>query len=246
MPNVPNSTVPAFADQLRVLVFDLDGTLIDSNADLAASVNAVLAELGRPALSSAQVAGFVGQGVPALMERALAASGGRRSDATVAAATAAMLRHYDGHFLDATRLYGGVAECLPVLAKRFDLAVLTNKPERPAREILGGLGVAGCFRGIYGGDSFAAKKPDPVGLRAILGAAAPEAALMVGDSVVDIQTGRGAGAWTCAVGYGFTPRDWAAGAADWEVGTFVELAAALALATRDNVKAPHAQTGGPL
>lgn len=223
---------PAFAAQLRVLVFDLDGTLIDSNQDLTASVNAALGQMGRPALSLEQVAAFVGNGVPALVERALAATGGA-SASEAATAVALMLGHYERHPLEATRLYPGVAELLPVLAARYDLAVLTNKPQAPAREILAGLGVAKNFIAIYGGDSFAAKKPDPMGLRAILGAetlgaaTAPAAALMVGDSAVDIQTGRAAGAWTCVVNYGFAARDWRPGMADWEIAAFGELRALL-------------------
>lgn len=228
---------PAFAAQLRVLVFDLDGTLIDSNRDLAASVNAALRQMGRPALSCEQVAGFVGNGVPALVERALAATGGA-SAREAEAAEALMLGHYERHPLDATRLYPGVAELLPALAARYALAVLTNKPQGLAREILAGLGVAEHFTAIYGGDSFAAKKPDPMGLRAILGpetlgvAAKPATALMIGDSTVDIQTGHAAGAWTCAVSYGFAPRDWLPGTADWEIAAFGELRVLLAASER--------------
>lgn len=221
-------TPPAFAAQLEILVFDLDGTLIDSSQDLAASVNAALRALGRPVLSPGQIASFVGDGVPALVRRAMAATGGA-SDGEIAEATALMLGHYQQHALDTTCLYPGVAHLLPALAARYELAVLTNKPEAPARRILAGLGAAAHLGGIYGGDSFAAKKPDPAGLRAILGARFPSAAaLMIGDSVVDIQTGRGAGAWTCAVSYGFAPRDWRPGMADWEIGAFGELAALLA------------------
>ena len=229
MPAAPPFTAPPFAADLRVLVFDLDGTLVDSHADLAASVNMALAELDRPPLSAAQVARFVGNGVPALLTRALAASGGAGTAAELETAMAAMLRHYERHCLDATRLYPGVADLLPALAARFQLAVLTNKPEQPAREILAGLGVAGCFQAVYGGDSLAAKKPDPMGLRAILGTElAPQNGLMIGDSMVDIQTGRAAGAWTCAVSYGFAPRDWQPGAADWEIAAFASLRALLA------------------
>lgn len=229
MPTAPPSSTPSFAPDLRVLVFDLDGTLVDSHADLAASVNVALAQINRPPLSAAQVARFVGNGVPALLSRALAASGGAGTAAELDTATAAMLRHYERHCLDATRLYPGVAELLPALGARFQLALLTNKPEKPAREILAGLGVAGCFHAVYGGDSLAAKKPDPVGLRTILGPEpAPRTALMIGDSMVDIQTGRAAGAWTCAVSYGFTPRDWQPGAADWEIAAFSSLRALLA------------------
>lgn len=227
------ATLPAFVAQLRVVVFDLDGTLVDSSRDITASVNAALAEMGRPALSFRQVASFVGNGVTVLVRRAVEATGGG-SDAEIARAEDLMLRHYEQHPLAATRLYPGVAELLPPLAARYELAVLTNKPEAPARDILTGLGVAGYFAAIHGGDSFAAKKPDPVGLRAILGpatpgaAAAPAEALMVGDSIIDIQTGRAAGTWTCVVSYSFTPRDWPPGMADWEIAAFQELRVLLA------------------
>ena len=228
------STPPAvwLAPRLRLLVFDLDGTLIDSKQDLAESVNAALRRLGRPQLPNAHIAEFVGRGAPVLMERALRATGNGAAiePNELAAGLQELLDYYDAHKLDHTRLYAGVAELLPHLAERFILAVLTNKPVRPARAILEGLGVAAHFAAIYGGNSFATKKPDPTGFNAILAERSLPAdrALMVGDSAVDVQTGRNAGAWTCGVDYGFSPESLEQEPPDWRVGAFADFAALLA------------------
>lgn len=220
-----------FAPQLRLLVFDLDGTLIDSKQDLAESVNAALRHLRRSELTGEQISQFVGRGAPVLMERALRAStDGPVDPEELAEGLEALLAYYDAHKLDHTRLYPGVADSLPQLGGRFALAVLTNKPVRPARAILEGLGVANHFTAIYGGNSFAAKKPDPLGFNTILAEQSlePRKALMVGDSAVDVQTGRNAGAWTCGVVYGFSPESFEREPPDVQVGEFAELAALLA------------------
>jgi len=190
---------------LRLLVFDLDGTLIDSQHDLAASLNATLQGIGRPALPLEQVAGFVGDGAPALVARALAATGGNPEAHLQTDTLASFLRHYEAHKLDRTMLFPGVAEALPRLAARCRLAVLTNKPVAISRAILAGLGIETTFAAIYGGNSFSTCKPDPLGLQRLLeeAPAAPGEALMVGDTWVDIATGKNAGTWTCGVSYGF-------------------------------------------
>lgn len=191
---------PRKFDGVRVLIFDLDGTLIDSKLDLALSVNAMLAHSGRPASSHEEIYGLVGNGAPTLVRRAL---GEGASDVEVDAALAYFLSYYREHMLDNTVLYPGVAECLASVEK-YSLAVLTNKPVRFSVAIIEGLGVARYFQYVYGGNSFEKKKPDPIGVETLLRdfAAAPKEAMIIGDSEVDIQTARNAGTWACGVTYG--------------------------------------------
>jgi phosphoglycolate phosphatase len=185
---------------VRVLIFDLDGTLIDSKLDLALSVNAMLVNAGRPGISHDDVYRLVGNGAPVLVRRAL---GEGASDAEVDAALAYFLSYYRQHMLDNTVLYAGVLDCLEHLDGR-SLAVLTNKPVRFSQEILKGLGVSRFFQYVYGGNSFEKKKPDPIGVTTLLEhfSALPRDAMIVGDSVVDVQTARNAGTWACGVTYG--------------------------------------------
>jgi phosphoglycolate phosphatase len=195
---------------VRVLIFDLDGTLIDSKLDLALSVNAARRHLGLAPLEHDTVYGFVGQGAPTLIRRALGADpgGARRaepSDAEVERGLSHFLSYYREHMLDNTVMYPGVREALDQLAaRRHPMAVLTNKPERFSKLILEGLGIAGHFQFVYGGNSFERKKPDPLGVDVLLRdfAAAPREAMMVGDSEIDVLTARNAGIWCCGVTYG--------------------------------------------
>lgn len=191
----------AVLGQMELLVFDLDGTLIDSEQDLANSVNATLKKMGRKPLSVELIASYVGQGVAVLISRALGA------DATpeiLEQATEIFLEHYREHMLDNTGTYPGVREALAELEGR-KMAVLTNKPVHFSRDLLEGLGLAGLFLRIYGGNSFETKKPDPLGLNQLMEETGSSAArtLMIGDSVADVMAGRNAGAWTCGVNYGF-------------------------------------------
>jgi phosphoglycolate phosphatase len=185
---------------VRVLVFDLDGTLIDSAEDLALSVNSALHHLGRPALEHQEIFSYVGRGAPVLIRRAL---GENASEEEAAEGLRFFLDYYREHMLDHTRPYPGVEECLNELS-RYSMSVLTNKPVRFSRSILEGLGLARHFRRIYGGNSFERKKPDPVGLLALVEElhAEPRDAMMIGDSDVDVQTARNADAWACGVTYG--------------------------------------------
>ncbi|HUU15094.1 MAG TPA: HAD-IA family hydrolase [Terriglobia bacterium] len=186
---------------IRLLIFDLDGTLVDSKTDLALSVNAVREMMGLGALAHDLIASYVGHGVNTLIRRAL---GDQATNENVEKATALFLRYYRDHMLDNTVMYPGVAETLETLGGRT-LAVLTNKPVNFSREMLTRLGVAGRFAFIYGGNSFEQKKPDPVGVNKLIGdtGVRPRQTMIVGDSDTDVLTGRNAGVWTCAVTYGY-------------------------------------------
>ena len=186
---------------VRALIFDLDGTLIDSKLDLALAVNAALSEMGRGPLAHDTIFSYVGQGAPALIARAL---GGAASEEDCALGLEFFIKYYSAHKLDNTVLYPGVRETLDAL-KGMPMAVYTNKPVRVSRSIIQELGVAGHFRHVYGGNSFERKKPDPMGVESILRefGAAPEQVMIVGDSEVDVQTARNAGTWVCGVTYGF-------------------------------------------
>jgi len=165
---------------VRALIFDLDGTLIDSKLDLALSVNAALAEMGRPSLPHEQIFGYVGEGAPMLLQRAM---GEGASGDECRRALEFFLAYYRAHMLDNTVTYPGVREGLEQLAG-LSMAVLTNKPVRISRAILEGLGLASYFRYIYGGNSFERKKPDPMGTEVLLRdfGMAPREAMIVGDS----------------------------------------------------------------
>ena len=185
---------------VRVLIFDLDGTLIDSKLDLAHSVNAMLEHIGRAPLLHETIFSYVGNGAPLLVRRAL---GEAATDAEADKGLAYFLSYYRQHMLDNTVTYPGVREGLELLASH-PMAILTNKPVRFSQAIIDGLGLAPYFRFIYGGNSFEKKKPDPIGVTALLrdlNAAAHEA-MMVGDSDVDVRTARNAGIWACGVSYG--------------------------------------------
>jgi phosphoglycolate phosphatase len=207
--------------KVKALVFDLDGTLIDSKTDLVNSVNATLREMKREALPTDLVASYVGAGAPVLIRRAL---GGNPCEEELKRALAFFLMQYEEHKLEHTHLYPGVAETLAEL-KSLPMSVLTNKPVKISVRILEGLGVAQYFRSIYGGNSFQTKKPDALGARQILSEfkAAPHEAAMVGDSEVDVQTARNAGMPSVIVNFGFGTHDREAHPADLYVDRFEEL-----------------------
>ena len=200
-------------EQLKLLVFDLDGTLIDSAQDLCNSVNAALEHVGRAALPDLQIAGYIGDGAVMLMQRALFGLDAREVDEEfLGKAYAYFLDYYRAHKLDYTYAYAGVAEALPLLGLlpgggARSMSVLTNKPVNPARAICEALGLAPYFRHIYGGNSFAVKKPDPLGLRTLMEEAGvgPEETVMIGDSEVDVLTARNAGAWSVGCTFGLAP-----------------------------------------
>jgi phosphoglycolate phosphatase len=190
-------------------VFDLDGTLIDSRLDLIHSVNAMLHHIGRPELDGDVIASYVGDGAPALVRRAV---GDTDDEALFLGALEYFLGYYRIHKLDHTTAYEEIAETLASLVTpsnevRRQMAILSNKPVNPSRDIVQALRLGDFFVRVYGGNSFTTKKPDPLGVRTILqetGVAADEA-LIIGDSSIDVLTGRNAGLWTCGVTYGFAP-----------------------------------------
>jgi phosphoglycolate phosphatase len=188
-----------------LVIFDLDGTLIDSRLDLAHSVNATRAQAGRGPLPHEQIFSFVGNGAPVLIKRVM---GPEASPEEVANALEFFMDYYRRHALDHTALYPGVRRGLDRLhASGAQLAVLTNKPVRISRQIMEGLGLRHMFFQIYGGNSFEHKKPHRVGIDTLRAeaAAAPEDTWMVGDSYVDVQTARNAGVPSCGVSWGFQP-----------------------------------------
>jgi phosphoglycolate phosphatase len=206
---------------VRALIFDLDGTLIDSKQDLILSVNAMLSELGRAELAEETISGYIGHGAPQLVARAL---GDGCTEEERQRALQFFLSYYELHKMDTTCAYPGVAETLEKLAD-MPMAVLTNKPVRISVRILDAIGLSKYFRAIYGGNSFKTKKPDPLGARTILRElrAEPQEALLVGDSEVDVQTARNAGTLAAAVNYGFGVHDRSAFPADIYVDRFSEL-----------------------
>ena len=187
---------------LSVLVFDLDGTLVDSRRDIAESANELLASLDAPPLDHDEVVRMVGEGARLLVSRVLAA-GGVRAD--IDAAFARFSAIYDRRLADHTRPYPGVVDGLERLAGRFTLAVLTNKPQHHTDRLLDALDLRRYFVQALGGDTAHGRKPDPTGLSALIGAAGavPAAALLVGDSWVDAETARRGGTRFCFAEYGF-------------------------------------------
>jgi len=199
--------IPFQSDSIQLVIFDLDGTLIDSREDLIQSVNAMLRHFQRRELPGEVVASYVGDGAPMLVRRALADP---KDERFFKQALEYFLAYYREHKLDHTTVYPGIREALERLqsnGRGRKMAVLSNKPVHPSRAILEALQLAKFFLRIYGGNSFETKKPDPSGVRTILTETAtrPENAMIVGDSSIDVLTGRNAGIATCGVTYGFAP-----------------------------------------
>lgn len=191
------------------LLFDLDGTLVDSRADLALAVNLMLAELGERTLSERQVLGFVGEGARLLVERSLCeACRGEPTGTKIDHALGIFLRHYGEHLLDRTTLYPEVRETLAELADA-PMAIITNKPVDFAVTMLERLGLRHLFSVVLGGDSMPERKPSPMMLleaTRICGVD-PGRSLMIGDSRIDIAAGHNAGMTTCGFTGGFRGRD---------------------------------------
>jgi phosphoglycolate phosphatase len=187
---------------VSLIVFDLDGTLIDSQRDLADAANALILERGGTPLTVEEIAAMVGEGAGVLIRRVIRAA---HIGDDVESALRRFLELYDERLLATTRLYDGMPETLEALASEAPLAVLTNKPQQATERILQGLGIATTFRWVIGGDSRFGRKPDPAGLRHLMAeaGAAPARTMMVGDSAIDLATARAAGTRICLARYGF-------------------------------------------
>lgn len=205
----------------RLLVFDLDGTLVDSKEDLANAVNVALESFDLPPLPKPVIYSYVGDGASALILRALPPE---KAD-LLPEVLDRFLAYYRRHLLDSTRAYPGVVEALRKWAGIYRMAVLTNKGVAMSREILSGLSLEGYFFEIRGGDSFGTKKPDPEGLVHILREAGVGArdGIMIGDSRNDVLAGRGAGTVTCGVTYGLGTSGFAEHPPDFTVDRFPDL-----------------------
>jgi phosphoglycolate phosphatase len=213
----------------RLIVFDLDGTLIDSRQDLCNSVNAMLAHLGKLTLPEEVIASYIGDGASMLVRRALGdPEGDAHDEEFVAEALHYFLEYYRVHKLDFTYVYPGVMETLAAIRAALPetlMAVLTNKPVNPSRVICDHFGLSSYFFQNYGGNSFHTKKPDPHGLLTLIGEAsalsgsamAPSETLMVGDTDVDVLTARAVGAVSVGCRFGLAPERLAAAKPDWMV-----------------------------
>jgi len=215
---------------IKLVIFDLDGTLIDSRLDLVHSVNAAIRHIGKPELPEHLIASYVGDGAPALIQRAL--GGDTVDEALIRKGLAFFLTYYRDHKLDHTTLYEGIKTALSQVRNSGNgvprkMAVLTNKPVNPSRAIVEALGLKPFFSQVYGGNSFDTKKPDPEGARKLLSESGvrPEQAAIVGDSHTDIETGHNAGLWTVGVTYGFAPQTLMDARPDVLVDTPAELGA---------------------
>lgn len=192
-----------------LVVFDLDGTLVDSRRDLAESANQLLEELGAAPQPEAAIVRMVGEGAAVLVRRALAAAGVGEPPG----ALERFLEIYSGRLLNHTRPYDGIPEAVSVACRHARLAVLTNKPTRPSEEILDGLALRELFEDVIGGDGPWPRKPDPASLVALMErtGATPATTLLVGDSAIDHETARRASVRCCLAAYGFGyetfPRD---------------------------------------
>jgi phosphoglycolate phosphatase len=221
-----NRIIPV--DKIKLAVFDLDGTLVDSRLDLANSINAMLRHYGKAELPCDVIAGYIGDGAPMLVRRSL---GDPDDEKFVEEALMYFLGWYRDHKLDNTYVYAGVKEALAAVRQGPNgtprkLAVLTNKPVRPSQAIVDALGLGGFFAQVYGGNSFHTKKPDPHGALALLdenGVRADEA-VMIGDSEIDVLTARNAGMYSVGLTYGFAPHTLETVPPDVLVDTPAELA----------------------
>ena len=193
----------------KLLIFDLDGTLVDSREDLANSINAMLRHYGKPELPHQVIASYIGDGAPMLVRRSL---GDPDDESFVQDALLYFMAWYREHKLDTTYIYEGVRESLDAIqssrnGQALKMAVLSNKPVGPSRAIVEALGLGRYFFQVYGGNSFHTKKPDPVGVRALLeeSGALPEETVIIGDSDIDVLTARNAGVYSVGVTYGLAP-----------------------------------------
>lgn len=202
-----NRRIPA--KNIKLLIFDLDGTLVDSRTDLANSINAMLRHYGRHELPPDVIASYIGDGAPMLVRRAL---GDPKDEHFVKEALHHFLDYYREHKLDHTYVYEGVFPALRGLRSGTNggprtMAILSNKPVGPSRAIVEALGLGNFFFRVYGGNSFETKKPDPLGIEMLLNEAQVDRdeAVMIGDSDVDVVTARNAETYSIGCTYGLAP-----------------------------------------
>lgn len=211
-----------------VVVFDLDGTLVDSAPDLAASLNHTLARLGRPGVEAEKVRHLVGHGARALLRKGLAASGDA-PETLVEQGYPIYLEHYAANICVGTRPYPGLEPALDALTARgAALAVCTNKPDRLTHLLLDALGWQRRFAAVIGADTVGAKKPDPLPLREAITRSGGGRAVLVGDSITDADTARSAGVPFVAVSFGFSDRPVEALGADAVIDEYGKLVKVLA------------------
>jgi phosphoglycolate phosphatase len=205
---------PIPCSSLRLLIFDLDGTLVDSRQDLANSINAMLRNYNRPELPPDVIATYIGDGAPTLVRRSLGFIDDHdlkpQEEEFIEDALVYFLEYYREHKLDFTYVYDGVLDSLQkIRAARngITMTVLSNKPVNPSRAIVNALGLGDFFKAVYGGNSFETKKPDPLGVQVLLKEfnAQPSEAVIIGDSDVDMLTARNAGIYSVGVTYGLSP-----------------------------------------
>jgi phosphoglycolate phosphatase len=182
-----------------LVCLDLDGTLVDSGADIAASLNFALRREGEPELPEARIIAAIGGGVPVLLDRTIGPAHPKRDRIH-----AGLREHYEEHLLDRTRLYPGVRETLERIS--IPRVLVTNKPEGMSRKLLDALGMGALFAAIYGGEGRLPRKPDPASILECLDRFRVDKsrALHVGDSGVDLATARAAGIRSCGVTYGYS------------------------------------------
>ena len=238
-----NKVIPI--ETIKLLVFDLDGTLVDSQVDLANAINAMLRKYQRPELPVAVIASYIGDGANMLVRRAL---GDPADENFVHEAFDIFIRHYREHTLDNTYAYEGMIEALRAIRRQTNgnvaMAVLTNKPISASQRIVKGLGMEDLFVRVYGGNSFETKKPDPLGALTLLRETStePGEAVMIGDSQNDVLTARNSGMWAVGVTYGFSPDSLKSPAPDVLIDSPHELVEALGYGShRKSLEIPSGQ-----
>lgn len=193
--------------KIDLFIFDLDGTLIDSKRDIANSVHHTLRSLGLPDIENDVIYSYVGNGVTPLIQKSVETAEGKAGELDFFEALTVFRKHYEEHCLDTTETFPGIREVLKHFSDRPKI-VLTNKSQNFSEKIIQGLGLKDTFRAVYGGDTQFPKKPDPTVVKNLLKefGTARNKAVIIGDSRVDIETGKNAKILTCGVAYGFRPR----------------------------------------